>query len=216
MLKEAGFRKVLSVPTYRTFIIRVDDGEEAILARLRKSYRRDLRKAERNGFVCRESRDTSYCTVLESLYGALRTRKTFRGLSTEEFNRPQGELCDAERLTYNVVELEGEPVSVVLSSNLGRTGIVLLAATSGKGLETGASYVAWFNAAVGAYRAGMRELDLGGIDVVRNPAVAQFKGRMGGYEMTHTGVFDYCSNIVAAHIWNWLACIRHIRQRSIN
>jgi len=205
MLTLAGFKKVSTAAPYRTYIISVDDSEEGIRQRLRKSFRRDLRKAEKAELICHVTHDESYCAALESLYEGLLKRKEFKGLSTEEFNIPQKTLSDSEKQTFNVVLQDEQPVSILLSSNLGDTGVVLLAASNHQGLKLGSAYLVWYRAAVSAHEAGMKWLDLGGIDPENNPTVAQFKGRMGGQETCHIGTFDYCSNGFVRVLWAGLS-----------
>ena len=210
MLTQVGFKKVDKVTPYRTYLIAVDDSEDGIRKRLRKSFRRDLRKAEKTGLVCHETRDETYCVALESLYDGVLKRKGFEGLSPEEFNIPQKTLSDSEKLTFNVVSKDGQTVSISVSSNLGDTGVVLLAATNQQGLKDGSSYLVWYRAAVSAYEAGMKWLDLGGIDPIGNPTVAQFKGRMGGQEAFHIGTFEYCSDRFARAVWTGLSRVWYL------
>jgi hypothetical protein len=137
MLGEAGFEPASGVPPYRTFRVDTHDNEEGIRARLRKSFRRDLKKAEETGLQVEHSHSEEAGQILESLYRILLDRKHFKGLDPQEFTQIQPALSEAEKLTFVVARQGSEPVAVLLSSNLGDTGIVLLAASNDRGLRRG-------------------------------------------------------------------------------
>jgi lipid II:glycine glycyltransferase (peptidoglycan interpeptide bridge formation enzyme) len=202
MLGEAGFDLVSGVPPYRTFRVDTHDNEEGIRARLRKSFRRDLKKAEETGLQIEHSHSEEAGRILESLYRILLDRKHFKGLDPQEFTQIQPALPEAEKLTFVVARLGGEPVAVLLSSNLGDTGIVLLAASNDRGLECGASYVIWYQALLAARKAGMTWCDLGGIDPEANPSVYQFKSRLGGDEIASIGAFESCASVGHKVLWS--------------
>lgn len=202
MLRSAGFGRVQNILPYRTFILPADDSEEGIRKRLRKSFRRDLKKAEKNGIEIREGCGEEFCKILEELYVESLKRKCFKGLDTQEFIKPQRLLSTAEKMNIIVAHYEGEPVSVHLASNLGDTAVVLLAASNEKGLTCGSSYLIWYRAAVSALNTGMKYCDLGGIDPKDNLNVYQFKSRMGGEESLHIGTFEICNNWIVKKFWH--------------
>jgi CelD/BcsL family acetyltransferase involved in cellulose biosynthesis len=190
------------VRPYRTLRVDVHDHEEGIRARLRKSFRRDLKKAEEMGLQIEHSRSAEACQILESLYRILLERKRFQGLDPQEFTQVHPLLSEAEKMTFIVARLDGAPVAVLLSSNLGDTAIVLLAASNDQGLECGASYVLWYQALLAACQAGMTWCDLGGIDPVANPSVYQFKSRLGGDDVSHIGAFESCASVGHKVLWS--------------
>lgn len=201
MLIRGGFQYVHSMAPYRTLTLRVDDSQEEIRKRLRKSFRRDLKKAENSGIEVSEGQDEELCKILKDLYLASLKRKGFKGLDVQEFIKTQQILSSAEKMNIIVAYLDGEPIAAHLASNLGDTGVVLLAASSEKGLACGASYLIWYKGSVAAWRAGMKRYDLGGIDPDNNPTVYQFKSRMGRQEVFHIGAFDACSSSHVKIIW---------------
>ena len=90
---------------------------------------------------------------------------------------------------------------------MGDTGIALIAATSEEGRQCFSSFLAWYHVAVSAHEAGLRWLDLGGIDPEDNPTVTQFKSRMGGTEACHIGAFDACRGQASRIGWQCLDTI---------
>lgn len=205
----SGFQPAPTVTPYRTLMVRVDDNEEGIRKRLRKSFRRDLKKAEKAGIEIREGHDEGFCEILKGLYLTSLERKGFKGLDMQEFVGPQRLLAPAEKMNIIVACFDGEPVSAFLESHLGDTSVVLLAASNEKGLACGASYLIWYRGVVSAFHAGMKWCDLGGIDPDDNPNVYQFKSRMGPEETFHIGAFDACRNFPARAMW-------HVSEKAYN
>ncbi len=201
MLQSAGFDYAPKIKPYRTFILSVDDSEENIRKRLRKSFRRDLKYAEKAGIETKEGTGRKFCSILENLYFELLKRKGFKGLDPQEFIMTQDMLSTPEKMNIIVACLDGEPVAVHLTSNLGNKAIVLLAASNEKGLRCGASYLVWYNSAVSALHAGMKWHDLGGIDPDNNPNVYQFKSRMGGKEVSYIGAFEASTSMTVKKVW---------------
>jgi lipid II:glycine glycyltransferase (peptidoglycan interpeptide bridge formation enzyme) len=200
-LVRSGFERVGYYNPYRTLVLKVDDSHEQIRSRLHKSFRRDLKTAEKSGLQIQQGAGEEFCRALDDLYVKLLNRKGFKGLDTQEFIKTQALLSPSEKMNFFLASQDGEPAAILLSSALGDTSLVLLAAVSEKGLDCGASYVVWYQGAVAAHDAGMKIYDLGGIDPVNNPKVFQFKSRIGGLDMSSIGAFESASNPMAKGIW---------------
>ncbi len=196
-LSAAGFKKAERKQPYHTFKVDVSDSEEAIRARLRKSFRRDLKNAEKSGLTVQAGSNDDCFSVLAQLYEESKGRKGFKGLEIEEFSVPQNELIASEKMKVFVACWENQPASALLSTELGDSAIVLLAASNQTGLEKGSSYLLWYQACLSAHSRGLKWCDLGGIDPDNNPSVFQFKSRMGGLEVRHIGTYDLCKGKVS-------------------
>jgi len=203
-LQASGFEHVQSYSAYRTFILDVSDNEDEIRKRLRKSFRRDLKKAEKADMEILEGHDENLCRIFEDLYRSSLKRKGFKGLDPQEFLKPMQTLSKTEQMNIHVVLFQDKPASALLSTCVGDTSLVLLAASNELGLKCGSSYLAWYQGAVSAHNAGMKFYDLGGIDPVNNPNVFQFKSRMGGREVFHIGTYEACSSSLVKNTW-WIA-----------
>ena len=201
VLTTAGFRPSASYGRYRTFVVKVDDSEEGIRKRLRKSFRRDLKKAEKAEIQMQHGQGQEFCAILEKLYADSLQRKGFKGLELQQFLKAQPILSQNEKLNMIVIYHAGEAASIHVTSHLGDTAVVLLAASNEAGLSCGSSYLMWYEAAVTAFRQGKKWCDLGGIDPEKNPNVFQFKSRMGGEEVYHIGAFDACRCAWVRTIW---------------
>jgi lipid II:glycine glycyltransferase (peptidoglycan interpeptide bridge formation enzyme) len=201
-LVSGGFNHVGHYKPYRTFILNVDESQEQIRAGLHKSFRRDLKTAEKSGLRIQQGTGEEFCTVLDNLYGKLLDRKGFKGLNPDEFIKAQSLLSNHEKMNFILASQDNEPAAILLSAPFGETSLVLLAAASETGLECGASYVVWYQGAIAANQAGMKYYDLGGIDQENNPKVYQFKSRIGGSEIFYIGAFEAASGLLAGSVWS--------------
>ena len=194
---KAGFAENDKKKPYHTFIVDTSDSEEGIRQRLRKSFRRDLKYAEKAGLVIKEGNSNELFSVMENLYEESKGRKGFDGLEFDEFKSPQIELTESEKMKVFVAYFEDKPASALLSTELGDRSIILLAASNALGLEKGSSYLLWYHACVSAHKRGLKWCDLGGIDPDENPNVYQFKSRLGGEEIKYIGSFDLCKGVAS-------------------
>ncbi len=201
ILVQSGFERVDSYNPYRTFILKVDDSHEQIRARLHKSFRRDLKNAEKAGLQLQQGTGEEFCRMLEDLYGRLVDRKGFKGLNPDEFIKTQSMLSSSEKMNFFLASQDGEPAAILVAAALGDTSVVLLASASEKGLSCGASYLVWYQGALAARDAGMKMYDLGGIDPVKNPKVYQFKSRIGGCDTYYIGAYEAAASPLVKGVW---------------
>ena len=85
-----------------------------------------------------------------------------------------------ERMVIHLVSRGDELLSGHIGSYSGNMAIYLLGATSAKGRDLRASYVAQWAVIDYARELGLGHYDLGGVDRQENPSVYRFKERMGG------------------------------------
>ena len=79
--------------------------------------------------------------------------------------------------------------------------MALLVASNEKGLDCSSSYLIWWKACIAAKNAGMKRLDLGGIDPENNPGGYQFKSQISRRESRCIGSFDVCSSLPVKTVW---------------
>ena len=201
LLLQCGFRRSTCAQPYFTHLLGLDSSEEELRKGLHQSWRRQLNKSLKQEMkVCIET-SVDTLDVLNQLYQDLMKRKGVRSLDTEVFTHTQKLLGPEERLVLTTAYMEGEPVSVLATSNLGDTGLMLLAASSEKGFDARASYRVWWEALLDSKTKGMKYYDLGGLDFEANPTVSLFKAGIGGEEMRSIGVFDKCANQAIRLAW---------------
>lgn len=201
LLQASGFYRVPSVQRYHTVLLALDCSEEVLRARLHQTWRRKLRKVENLCIEVSRSTDEGLFRVLDKLYRGMLRRKKFKGLGVEVFLKTQGMLSAAEKMSVTTAYYDGEPATIHVTSNLGEMGILLLVASTEKGLVCRSSYLTWWRAITASRGAGLRYYDVGGIDPKKNPGVYQFKSGMGGQEASSIGAFDACSNMRVKIIW---------------
>jgi lipid II:glycine glycyltransferase (peptidoglycan interpeptide bridge formation enzyme) len=201
MLCESGFHRTSSVLPYHTMVLRLGRSQDELRKGLHQSWRRLLRKAEVAGVETREYTDDTHFPTLEAFYMDLIRRKGFRGVHPQVFARTQRTLAESEKMSLVVAYLGGEPVSVHVSTNLGESGILLLTASSEKGYECSASYMAWWKAVLISNSRGMKKYDVGGVDFEHDPGISRFKAGMGGQECSYIGGFEACTSAAVENIW---------------
>ncbi len=202
MCKSAGFEFTSSVPRYRTLMLCLDGSERDVKGRLDRSFCQNVKKAEKNGVEIREGHKGEFCEILRELYRELVSRKGFTACNPDEFIKPQSQLSSAEKMNCIVAYSNGRPVSVLLASHIGTTGVALLSATNNQGLTCGASHLVWWRALMLAREAGMKRYDLGGIDRENNPGCYQFKSHISRQECVALGAFDACSSRPIRAAWH--------------
>jgi len=200
-LKESGFQKLPTVPPYHTTILSLDRAESELREGLHQSWRRMLRKAETAGVEIAEQKGQSPFRALQGFYANLLRKKGFAGVDPEVFSRAQAGLSESEKITTLVGYCDDEPVTVHATSNLGDSGVFLLSASSEKGYECRASYVAWWRAIIDSKNRGQMKYDTGGIDFEKAPGIARFKAGIAGQEKFYIGTYEAYANRRASAIW---------------
>ncbi len=201
LLKASGFCSVRGFEPYHTMVLSLNSSEQALRKKLHQSWRRKLKKAESKDIEIRECTDEDSITILKDLYLERMRSKGATALEPEVFVRTQRMLSDDEKMDVILAYCDGEAVTAHATSNLGDSGVLLLAASNEKGLTCHSAYLAWWRAVGASCRAGMKYYDVGGIDFENNTTVSQFKAGMGGRETSHIGAFDACSNLYAKMTW---------------
>lgn len=200
-LKESGFLKLLDVPPYHTTILSLDLSEDVLRKGLHQSWRRMLRKAEAAGVEIKEEAGQSPFQVLQRFHANLVRKKGFDGVDPDVFSRAQADLSSSEKISTIIGYCDDEPVTVHATSNLGDCGVFLLSASSERGYECRASYVAWWKAIINSRDKGLRKYDTGGIDFEKAPGVARFKAGIGGEEKFYIGTYEAYANRRASAVW---------------
>jgi lipid II:glycine glycyltransferase (peptidoglycan interpeptide bridge formation enzyme) len=201
VLKSCGFERVQSVRPYRTMILPLDIDESEMRNRLHRSWRRYLKRAEKNDIEIRQGTDIEFLELLDKLYTSALERKKFKGLDPKEFVETQKLLSPHEKMNIVLAYYQGQVVTAHATSHLGDTALGILAASNEEGLKCWASYKVWWKTLLAGKQAGMTKYDLGGIDPVGNPNVYQFKLRMGSKEIFHIGAFEAYSSVPARIVW---------------
>jgi lipid II:glycine glycyltransferase (peptidoglycan interpeptide bridge formation enzyme) len=163
---------------------------------LNQRWRNHLNRSEKNKLKLIKGSDSALYDKFSVIYNQMLSRKQFDTfVDINQFRKIQETLPDHLKMVIVLCEDKDEPVSTLICSAIGDTGIYLLGATNDQGMKTKGSYllqweiIKWLKE-----RNGYRYYDLGGIDPERNPGVYHFKSGLGGKEVEYIGQFDTCES----------------------
>ena len=185
-------------PKSKSIVIDISKDEEILKANLRKKWRYSLRQAEKLDLKIEVGTTEEYFKIFFDIYNQMHTRKNFdENVNVESFRQINNELASNLKLQIFICSINDEPLSAMVTSVIGKTGIYLLGGTSKKGLELSSSYLLQWEVIKWMKAHGLTQYDLGGIDKEENPGVYTFKSGMGGEEIS------YLSGLEASE--NWLS-----------
>ena len=174
-----------------SIIIDLLKDEETLKLNLRKKWRYSLRQAEKQDLKIEIGTDESFFDKFFEIYKQMHTRKNFdENVNIENFRQINNELPNTLKLQIFICSIVGEPLSAMVTSVIGKTGIYLLGGTTKKGLELSSSYLLQWEVIKWMKSHGLRSYDLGGIDKEDNPGVYTFKSGMGGEEISFLSGFE--------------------------
>jgi len=204
VLQEGGLKWKESMSPYRTFLIDLSLSVEELRRSLDQKWRNHLNRAERNGLRVVEGSDDNSYNFFSNIYKEMHERKKFSEfVDINKMRVVQKDLQDRLKMTIILCESEADPVSAVVCTAIGDTGIYLLGATNDKGRTLQASYLVQWRVIEWLKAKGRRWYDLGGIDPEKNPGTYQFKaglsGRL-GKEVRYLGQFDGCRNLLSSFL----------------
>jgi peptidoglycan pentaglycine glycine transferase (the first glycine) len=188
-------------PTFDpTLLLDLAPSMEELRKNLTKRWRRELNIAERKGLKLIEGTNDELYEVFSILYNEMLVRKRFvPGVDINEFRAIQKDLPDPLKMKIIVCEFEGEPVSTLIGSLIGNTGIYLLGATGNTGLKLRGSYLLQWQMIKWLKGCGARWYDLNGISP-ENPGTAFFKVGLRGRDVCYIGQFDTCQSSVSSFL----------------
>lgn len=207
IFEDEGFRWKPS--PYRTILLNLSPSLEDLRKRIDQKWRNQLNRAEKNNLKLINGSDAALYGKFSFMYNQMLSRKQFEtSVDINEFQVIQGDLPDPLKMKIIVFECEGEPVSALVGSAIGDTGIYLLGATSDNGMKKKGSYLLQRRMIQWLKESGCRYYDLGGIDPEKNPGVYHFKLGLSGKDVYHIGQFDACERFMSAVI---VACGDQVR-----
>lgn len=202
MIESEGFRWKAS--TYRTLLLDLEPSVEQLRMNLTKEWRKNLKKAESNNLRIIQGTGDELFQPVSILYRELLSRKNFAsGIDVDQFGAIQKDLPDPLKMRIMLCEFEGKPIAALVSSNLGNTGIELVAATADKALKLNASYLLRWQTVQWLKDSGCQSYDLNGIDPEMNPGGYQFKmGLAGkvGKDVRYLGEFEACQSFLSSFL----------------
>jgi lipid II:glycine glycyltransferase (peptidoglycan interpeptide bridge formation enzyme) len=200
-LKVEGFRRQLYAPKDHTIQLSLDSSLPELKKGLHKRWREKLRRAERNGLCLLEDNGLDLYDEFIKLYCELRERKRFRsGADIYQFRRVQQYLPDYFKMKILLFTYKEKPVSGLVYSNIGDTGIPIFSATGHEGLKLYGSYWLRWTMLERLKEDGCHILDQGGVDKQSNSGSYKFKAGMGGHEVIRIASFEAANNNLIKYI----------------
>jgi len=197
-LKDLSFRTAETVPAYTTVRVDLRPTLEELRARLHRKWRNHLNSAERGGLSIVERTDNDSFDTFVQLYGELLARKRFNSnVDVEQFRLIQRALPEDLKMRVLLCYKGAEPLSAVVLSAIGGTGIYLLGATGAQGMKDRGAYLLQWQALEWLRSRHCNYYDLGGIDAVENPGVYEFKTRMGGPGVRQLPAVEFGGNLLS-------------------
>lgn len=187
----AGFVPCKAKGRYRTMLVDVTRALPDIRAALNQMWRRNLTKAERQGFEIVRGTEIALFQEYSELHRGLITRKDLTiDLGPEFFMGVQEGLSEFDRFVVHLAKRDGKAVAGHIGAYHGDTAVFLLGSANEAGLKSYASYLLHWRVIEYAKERGYDWYDLGGIDPEANPGVYNFKERIGGVDICAPGPYE--------------------------
>jgi lipid II:glycine glycyltransferase (peptidoglycan interpeptide bridge formation enzyme) len=197
----AAFKREPFAPgeSYRTFILDLNQSLDEVRKQLDGKWRNQLNRAEKNNLKIIEGNGDGEFATMIALFNEMWARKQFAQASDiNEFRRIQRSLPNGQKMRVFICEQDGIPVSGLLGSGMGHSGIYLFGGTSDKGMQAKGSYLLQWRMIQWLKENGVRYYNLGGINPETNPGVYHFKRGMSGLDSLYVETLVACSNPLSA------------------
>lgn len=183
----------------RTFLLDLTPPLEELRKKLDQKWRNQLNRAEKNALSLVTGKSIEEYRIFAQLYEKMWSRKKFRTtVDVHEFGRVGAALPAGQQLKIYICQYQGIPVSGIVCSALGNTGIYLLGATDDAGLNTKGSYLLQWSMIKWLKENGFQHYDLGGIDPELNPGVYHFKQGLSGQDVSRLPPFESCERFLSS------------------
>ncbi|GIU70323.1 MAG: hypothetical protein KatS3mg002_1559 [Candidatus Woesearchaeota archaeon] len=186
-----GFSKRKVLYNHRTIFLNLDRDLDEIRMSFKQRFRKTLNRAERKDIEVIFGTEPQLFNDFITLYNQLTERKRFKvnvnPLSLIEFNN---QLDLPLKAVVFIAKVSGQPVSALIGSAIGTTGIALFSASNEDGMKVGASNLLHWERIKWFKQKGCKRYDLGGVDPNSNKSVYEFKRGISQNEYAHIGVFE--------------------------
>lgn len=183
---------------HRTIFLNLNRNIDEIRMSFKQRFRKTLNRAERNGIEIVSGTDQQLFNDFITLYDNLIERKKFKpNVSPIPFIEFNKKLDSKFKSVVFVAKVDGQPVSALIGSGIGSTGIALFSATNETGMKVGASNLLHWERIKWFKEIGCRRYDLGGVNPDTNKSVYEFKLGISNEEYAHAGIFESNKSIVS-------------------
>ena len=185
----------------KTIIIDLTQDEETLRKNFRKKWRYSLKQAEKKELTIVKGNSQKLFDEFVKIYKEMHGRKNFEEtVSVDTFKQINDDLVNENKLQIFICKFENKPLSAMVSTAMGNSGIYLLGGSTSDGLKMGSSYLLQWETMKWLKAIGKQWYNLGGIDAEANPGVYTFKKGMGGKEVTFIGGFEASKDLLSKKI----------------
>ncbi len=189
---------------YRTIIIKLNFSLQQLRANLRKSWRRQLTKAEKKNLQVTVGTSNEEFAIFCRLHQEMVARKKFSKnvMNPYLYADVQKAVPNSEKMKIFLARFNGNYVSGSVVSAQGNTGQSLLAATSTFDVDNklSSSYLMDWHAMVWLRQNGFKYLDLRGYEPESYPGPSRYKAGFGGDDVRFVGTYENCQNLCSTKI----------------
>lgn len=185
----------------KTVILDISKDEEILRANLRKKWRYSLKQAEKSELVIDQNDDDNSFDVFLEIYKSMHERKQFKEfIDVELFKFINAALPKGKKMQVFICKKNNQPLSAMVVSHMGNSGIYLLGGSNSDGLKYSASYLLQWEVIKWLKSQNIKYYNLGGIDPVNGKGVYTFKTGLGGDEVNYIGGFEVSKDFLSKSI----------------
>ncbi len=202
-LFQSGFQQFQVEPfspgdSYRTFILDLTRSLPDLRKALEQKWRNQLNRAGKNELTIIEGSNAKDFRTMQEVFDEMWQRKQFKTTSSiRDFAQIQQYLPPTQRMKVMICLSEGTPVSAMIATAMGNSGIYLFGGTTDQGLTLKGSYLLQWRMIEWMKQNGVEHYNLGGINPETNPGVYHFKRGMAGQDVLYLEPMVACNNLLS-------------------
>lgn len=191
------FKRVQKIRPYKTLILNLNNDLDEIRKSLNSKWRNHLNASERKGLNISEGNDQKLYKDFLNIYSQMIERKKFKEfVDPYQMGKMNEELNEQYKLKTIIAYKDKLPIAAIVISTIGNTGVYLLGASNEISMKNKASYLLQWEIIKYLKQSGFKRYDLGGINIVDNPGVYDFKSGITNQEVQGMGTYEsYASRL---------------------
>jgi hypothetical protein len=215
VLENAGYQS--KGRFYKTYLLDITHSPDYLRKQLKQKWRNCLNRAESEELTIAEGTGPEIYNTFHEIFREMQKRKQFNDISIDPgtFLEIQKDLPPELKARIFVCKKLNDPLAGAVISVMGDTAILLLAASNDRGRKVMASYLLQWRLIEWLQMKGFRFYDMGGVSP-SHPQVNHFKAGLGGEAVSHSGLFEQCSNPASALFDRSLGIMKTFKNRLKN
>lgn len=194
---------------YNTLVLHLDKDLDIIRKEFKQKWRNGLNQAEKNNIEVISGNTNELYEIFIDLYKQMINRKKFKEFVDIYKKGKMNEAVDEKFKLMIFIALKDKiPVSALVGTAMGDTGIYLLGATNESGMRIKSSYLLQWEMIKWLKAKGIKRYDLGGINKINNPGVYRFKSGITDNEVQDFGFVEASNGRFIKNLFNLINIIR--------